>query len=327
MESFCHYYGYPISISARWCVQEAVSLYAQYDGIVFGDKAASPSHEVYNLTVEIVQTLRNLKPAIKIFGYIPIGLNASWKESNLTLDEIGSRIREWKVVGATHLFLDEFGYDYLVSRERQNAVIDMCRKEGMGVCVNSWKPDWVFSSRNITLDWLNGFQGNPQGLPCLLGAEDYVCFESVSYTFDSNHPPNQKVNDQSRLQDLLDYTRVPRSEYKGESYFEHFGTRGYALDAILKRDESMFMNGWTNAMECGMSAYCASVGWWGANGGWNHYTSPRPASQLPVCETLQGSFACGNLGTLREALPRSSSKNGGGSVTLQYMAQVPALFG
>ena len=99
-----------------------------------GDGIADPLHTDFASSHAILQRLKALRPKIKVFGYVPIGLDPEWTDSNLTLPQIYTKIDEWYNMGATHIFLDEFGYDYFVTRERQNACVKYCKDLGMNVC-------------------------------------------------------------------------------------------------------------------------------------------------------------------------------------------------
>lgn len=285
MESACKYYGYPISINGVWNVEGAAQIYSRYDICVFGDNYQNPEHPSHLPTVQIITRLKELKPAIKIFGYVPIGRDPAWNDSSLGLDEIERRIVNWKLAGATHIFLDEFGYDYYITREHQNTCVQLCRDNGLDVCANSWNIDYVFSNQNITLSWRqdsngNPWQGNPNGVASLMTDRDYFQLENWLYSY--YHPPGgeaqpgQRVSDHWRVYDAVDYKYVPQAEFGGQTYHQVYGSKSYALDAILVEDYRMFFEGYMTALALGVDAYAASILNWGAgHSNYIHYTPPK----------------------------------------------------
>lgn len=281
MESFCKYYGYPISINGAWDVEEAAKFFSGFDGVVWGDNIGNPEHVTNADTRAIISVMKGLNPRVKIFGYVPIGLDPEWQDSNLTLAELYVKIDNWKATGATHIFLDEYGYDYFVDRERQNACVSYCKSLGMNVCANSWSADYCFSNKNIVLEWANNFEGNPTLLPCLLGADDYLQFENVVYKYqhipgtEGYRNPEQWVNNNQRIIDMYEYMYGAEEEYGGRSYFDVYGTRGYALDAIINYDKKMYSESYLIALASGMHAHAASVAFWGA------VTSTYPQYEKP----------------------------------------------
>lgn len=282
MERVCKFYGYPIAINGAWNIDKAAEIYSQYDIVVWGDGYQLPTHSQHENTVAISNKLRELNPKVKIFGYVPIGLDAAWDDSNHPMEEVQRRIQSWTSIGATHIFLDEFGYDYEVSRERQNACIEYTRSLGMDVCANSWDIDYVFSNENIIISWRNNFEGNPNNLPSIMGPNDYIQFENILYFYD--HPPGtpsipnptQRVKDARRINDMLRYTQQPRDEFGGRSYYEVYGTKGYALDANVMKDDKIFFEGYMTALIAKMEAYGSSVAFWGAaDSDYFHHKPPK----------------------------------------------------
>lgn len=284
MERVCKFYGYPIAINSAWNIETAINIYKDYDILVLGDNYQNPEHVQHENTKAIVQGLRSRYPAIKIFGYVPIGRDPEWNDSSLGLDEIQRRINNWKTTGATHIFLDEFGYDYYITREHQNTCVQMVRDVGLGVCANSWSVHHIFSNENITLSWRkdqngNDWQGNPTNLPCLLGPDDYFQLENFLYSY--VHTPGQlaaavpRVASNWRVYDAYLYNFDPQAQFGGKSYKEQYGTKSFALDAILTEDYRMFYEGWITAATLNVDAYGASVLSWGSSdSNYRHYTEP-----------------------------------------------------
>src|SRR5690606_37869337 len=117
----------------------------------------------------------------------------------------------------------------------------------------------------------NPFQANPNRLPASLGKDDFVLFESFMWSYD--HPPGggstssppQLVRSNKRLLDAIRYMQEPQAEFNGKSFYEQHGTKGIALDAIIKKDEKMYQEGFYAALAVGLHGYSASVAFWGAS--------------------------------------------------------------
>lgn len=269
------YYGYPVSINGAWNVDTAVSIYKNYDLIVFGDRYQFPTHSSYTDTVKIIAKLRQEKPSAEIFGYISIGL-APAAADNLTIQQIKERLNLWKTAGVTGIFLDTFGYDYYVTRERQNEVVRYCRAQGFNVFVNSYKPDYVFKKTNMYLDWIN-FNGNPNNIEPIIGPSDYYMIENAFYDFSSSTNTTRGTAKQ-RLVENMEYSTVPREEYGGLTYADRFGTGLIALDELVDRNQDYFNNGYLGSVTLGYHGYGASIRNWGAGiSDYHHYTAPAIA--------------------------------------------------
>lgn len=147
------YYGAPLNVNGhvpRWTAQgtdvsDIVAVFADYDLIVFGqDLEISLVGDDRANFIKVVTGLRNLNK--EIFGYITLGVNMV----NLTEAQIKDRVDKWKALGVTGIFLDEAGYDFGVSRDRQNDVIQYIHSTaiGMNAMVNAWIPADVLSGAN-----------------------------------------------------------------------------------------------------------------------------------------------------------------------------------
>lgn len=308
MENFCKFYGYPQAINSLWDVEAAAEFYSQFHGVVWGDGYGEPTHPENAVTAQIAARLKQLRPNVKIFGYVPIGLDPAWPDSNYPLETLYQRIDNWQATGATHIFLDEFGYDYYITRDRQNALVQYCHDKGMYVCANSWSADYCFSNQNIILDWADNFEGNPNLLPSLLTDQDYIQFENVLYKYHhepgegSYADPDQWVNDNQRIVDMYEYMYQPQAEFNGQSYYQVYGTKGYALDAVLNYDKKMYAESYLVALALGMHAHAASVAFWGA-GSSTYYTYPTPKlranSRAALREAQPSDYADTYIGRVR----------------------------
>lgn len=177
------YYGYPSLVNgAGGDVDRAVAAFADYDVIVLGDglefedvdarrMPPGPGPDEHRRTRAIIERLRKRSPSLRIYGYVDLG-----NSQKLTDPEIMDRARRWSRMGATGIFLDEAGYDYGVTRARQNAAMDLIHRLGLSAFVNAFNPEDVFGSSAVPLNSVGG--GNPAGTPPRIGERDVFLLES-----------------------------------------------------------------------------------------------------------------------------------------------------
>jgi len=275
MQKTLLYYGYPTSINEVWSVEGAVAVYVNYDVIIFGDGYQDSGHEENQNMIDVISELKILKPNIQIFGYIPIGMGASG--ANLTMTVLKARADEWLACGATGVFLDEFGYDYSVTRDRQNEIVVYAHGLGLNVIANSWTLDHAFSKENIIIDWLSNFNGNPNLLESELNENDYYLFEHLFWRLEDITGNQLNGGDNWKIYEAVRYNQdVDQGGYtSGETYRQIFGTQLMVLDGIgdARTDkESLFLQSYIGSKIINIDAYCASVSNWGAdNTNYIHY--------------------------------------------------------
>jgi len=176
------YYSYPSLVNgASGNISTAVDVFSQYDLLVFGDGLQDPSHPDYSNTVAIVNHAGMTNTTI--FGYI---------DSTLTLDAIQGKIDQWYVAGVKGIFLDKFGYDFGLTRQKQREITWCVQNKGSGlkVFVNAWNPDDVFSPTTNA--------SNPSGLPTRLGSNDWYLAESfavINGAYDDNDTDSNGIKD------------------------------------------------------------------------------------------------------------------------------------
>ncbi|MGL4854989.1 MAG: hypothetical protein ACRC37_07020, partial [Lentisphaeria bacterium] len=231
-EKVCFYYGYPISINGAWKVDTAVSIYSKYDMVVFGDNYNNPIHQAHADTVLIINKLKEVAKETKIVGYVPCAVSGGSK--NLTTEQIKERINMWHNLKINGIFLDEFGYDYQNTRERQNEIISYVKNLGMFCFVNSWEDKYVYSNLPMTISWLPDFHPNPNSLPCLLDENDYSLYEN--FLWDA-HTGVQKHQKPWVIYKAYDYYNKIQSEF-GKSFYEQYKTKTISLDGITREIEN-----------------------------------------------------------------------------------------
>ena len=233
LEKVCIYYGYPVGIGNTWDVNAAAEIYKKYDLCVLGDTYELPEQEVYADTVAVLKKVKELSPKTKLAGYVPIGVQQVGEDSGLSMEELKRRVQLWKDIGADGIFLDEFGYDYGVSRARQNEIVRYVHEMGMFCIANSWQQDYVFSSKALTVESLPDFAPNPDGLAPELGEEDYSLLENMFYSCEREKDESVTLKASScwRVADGYSYYSATQEEY-GTSYYKKFRTKLLQLDAI-----------------------------------------------------------------------------------------------
>lgn len=175
------YYGYPIAYRNLWSQQLVIDQIGSFDHYIVGDQYQDPAHEVYADTVAICKGVRKL--GTKVWGYVPIGVNTE----NLSLATIRTRIQQWVAIGVDGIFLDEFGFDYLVTRQRQNDIIAICREYKLPYVANAWFFSDVFcdNASQLPAAWAANDErrtwfatGNPTNLKLDMQEGDWFMLEN-----------------------------------------------------------------------------------------------------------------------------------------------------
>jgi hypothetical protein len=71
---FLIYYGIPVSVNGTGTANAAAAVFAAYDTVVFGDGLEDTGHSAHTSTVSVIAAMKALKPSIKIYGYIDLGV-------------------------------------------------------------------------------------------------------------------------------------------------------------------------------------------------------------------------------------------------------------
>jgi hypothetical protein len=155
------YYGWPSRVDGARSVSEAGEKLSGYDVVVLGAGLQRPEHEDHAATRKIVAQLAGRE----VFGYIPLG-----RATGLTAPQLEEQARAWKAVGVRGVFLDEAGYDFGNTRQRQNQAIGAAHALGLSVFANAFDPDDLFAVRRGEHD--------PSGEPTALRRGDCYLYES-----------------------------------------------------------------------------------------------------------------------------------------------------
>jgi hypothetical protein len=195
-KSLAIYYGFPSLVNgSRGDLNLALNTFAEYDIVVFGDGleftdinpnrfppgAGKQEHEN---TKKLISLLKESKRKTLTYGYIDLG-----NTQNLSLVEIENRARDWANMGVTGIFFDEAGYDYGVTRTRQNLAIKIVQALGLQVFLNAYNLEDLFEDKMVPLNKIGG--GNPTGEPTSLSNNDLVLLESFQIRngeYDDTYP-------------------------------------------------------------------------------------------------------------------------------------------
>lgn len=154
------FYGWPSSVNGSTTTAEAVSHYSNYDAVVFGEGIEDPAHGDHTNTQNIMNDAGMSNT--DVYGYV---------NTTNSYTAIYTAIDRWIAMGVAGIFLDRFGYDFLVSRDKQNSLVEYIRYKGKHAFVNAWNPDDVFSSA-VDATY------NPQGLAASIDGSDIYLAES-----------------------------------------------------------------------------------------------------------------------------------------------------
>lgn len=167
LRSLLIFYAPPGNVNVRFDNDYAAGVLARHDDIVLGSGLQDPSSVDYANTTAVIQKVMALNPDAVIWGYIDPGVSTG----NYPLSTLQTHIDQWVAIGAQGIFCDVMGYDYLISRARQNAILDYIHSKGVGAIINAFNPDDVFSSAvNATY--------NPAGTPTTANSSDVYLLES-----------------------------------------------------------------------------------------------------------------------------------------------------
>jgi len=191
------YYGWPSSVNGTFTVAGAAAVFADYKLVVFGAGLEESTHGDHVNTKNIIN--HPTAAGTRFYGYI---------DATLPLITIQDKIDKWFDMGVKGIFLDQFGYDFGLTRDRQNAILWCVHEKGPGLkaFVNAWNPDDVFST---TVG-----PSNPSGASTELGADDWYLAESfavINGDYDDADTDSNNIKDfQDKANKLNTYkTTIP----------------------------------------------------------------------------------------------------------------------
>ena len=181
LESTVFIYSDVAKIDSKWDPFYSMAVLNNFENIV----TSRPDQISYNAK----KVMDTVKSNANVFGYINLGPNnpgsskKNWDMANL--DELKSQIDGIADSGWHGVFIDQFGYDWGETRERQNIIIDYAHDRGLSVMANAWVPEDVLGSEVDK-------RANPEGLASHLNSNDWSLIESFytdgnSYRADSSY--------------------------------------------------------------------------------------------------------------------------------------------
>lgn len=155
------YYGYPSLVNgSAGNLNSAVNTFKNYDMVVFGAGLEQSTHPDHNNTISIINNSNMANT--KAFGYI---------DSTLSINTFKNRVDLWTSMGVKGIFADRFGYDFSVSRAKQNQILNYIHSKNLIAFVDAWNVDDVFgNSINITY--------NPLATPSVINSNDWYLAQS-----------------------------------------------------------------------------------------------------------------------------------------------------
>jgi len=260
------YYGYPSLVNgAGGDLSTAVAELSHYDVLVLGDglefdsdASGHAGREEHLFTARLLRQLARSPRRPSVFGYIDLG-----RSQALPPAQIVDRIERWAAMGAGGVFLDEAGYDFGVTRQRQNAAVAAAHRRGLRVCVNAYRPQDVFGADAVPLNAAGG--GNPEGTAPLLSSRDAILLESFAFSEGVAEPSSQLTR---RTQEALAGRR-------------RFGTKVFAIATGSEEAVTSAHDAWSMASRLGLDAYGWSTPGYGAAASRLPWIPP-PAAEMSV---------------------------------------------
>ncbi|MEZ4289279.1 MAG: hypothetical protein R3E53_01600 [Myxococcota bacterium] len=273
------YYGIPSLINgAAGDLDVAAATLGAYDVVVLGAGLEVPAGQPGHLAEHANTVAIVARPAMTdtlVFGYIDLGVaNTTGPLSNFAIAEIVQRADWWlNEVGADGIFLDDYGYDFCVSRQRQNDAIAGIRALSTGapipIVANAFRPDDVFGTQTthaFATPWCDAtvpdpvFVPNPGQIASLLSADDYYFYES-----------HQLINGDFEANDYA-FDWQFKSQYLANAQASlDFGILSTTtIDGADVYDELAFFYSWYSAALYGHDAT-----------GWGEVLFSAPTSQAP----------------------------------------------
>jgi hypothetical protein len=177
------YYGYPSLVNgAAGDLRQAAAVFARYDVVVFGDglelgesgggrDRERRGRTEHDSAGDIIRLVHESGGRTAFYGYVDLG-----SSQHLALTDLRHRIELWAAMGVKGIFLDEAGFDFGVTRARQNDIVQHIHTLGLSAFLNAYNVDDLFSDATVPLNNAGG--GNPEGARPLLGPDDLFLLES-----------------------------------------------------------------------------------------------------------------------------------------------------
>lgn len=178
LRSLFIFYAPPNILNARYSDDYAAGMLARHNDVILPTGLQNPGDTYHASTVAIIQKIADLGTDTVLWGYIDVGVTSS----NHSLSTLQAQIDQWMDMGVGGIFCDLIGYDYGVSRSRQNSVINYIHGKGVGAFMNVWNMDDLLAPTvNATY--------NPGGVATAANNTDAVMLESWICNSDAYSSP------------------------------------------------------------------------------------------------------------------------------------------
>lgn len=211
LRSLLIFYAAPTIINAQYSIDYASGILARYDDIVLGAGLEDTGNVYYNDTKTIIANVKAMSSGTVFWGYIDTGVTTG----NLPLSTIYSLVDQWIAIGAGGIFLDVFGYDYGVSRDRQNSILNYIHSKNIGSIMNVFNPDQALSSA-VDATY------NPSGTATVANSSDVLLLESWILNSDAYTSPYYAT-----------FSDVKTRADKARTYRTSLGIRIFAVNIFL----------------------------------------------------------------------------------------------
>lgn len=194
-EKMAIFYGPPELVNgSAGNTATASAVFDDYDLVIFAEGLEQSSHDSHAQTQTIIG---NIAATTRAYGYLDMcvenPLSSLYRCSNFSMTELKSRVDKWDTMGVAGIFLDQAGCDYVVSRARQNEIIDYIHGKSLSAFINVWDQSHAFSPGSIPSPYPNHGDCNAGQLATHLGPDDYTLIESWGVML-SDWPENQDPN-------------------------------------------------------------------------------------------------------------------------------------
>jgi hypothetical protein len=270
-ESLLIYYGYMNSFNSAltpnsWDNEKVAQDMAKYSVIVLGNGVQDPGHADYANTQIIIPRIKQLRPGVKIFGYV---------STNQDLADFQSKVDQWETLGVSGIFMDESGYDYGKYRSDFNIRVDYVHsQDNAKLCfANAWNLDHILGT--VDDPSFPNATYNVSGDPSALNQNDWVLLESSAVNT-SAYSANGGCEDGAQWFARMSKAATMRSVYginvAASSVISNGNAQGNPLSSIAQ----------ISAMAFCVDAFGTSDVNYGSNGAveWWPKIDPSPVGKL-----------------------------------------------
>jgi len=255
-EKMAIYYGDPAAVNGSGGNTTLASdVFNDYDMVIFGEGIEQATHAYHATTQTIIQ---NIQSTTRAYGYVDLCVqnpqSSLYRCSNFPMAELQSRTDKWKAMGAKGIFLDQAGCDYVVSRNRQNQIIDYIHAQGLSAFINVWNQDDAFKPGSLPSPYPGYADCNPNNLTTRLGANDYSLLESwavILSDWSENWPPDPNM-------------LYPRGD-KALGYKNQYGTKFATVNTVAQGnppfDQNKFAYVWWTTLLYGFDSMAWGETW------------------------------------------------------------------